>query len=199
MRITGFNGFTSNQVRPELPRQATTSSLHNKYKGDSKPFRNNAKLEEYTKSDIGSNQKILEKVLNNAPPKNFKRKNVLIGENTLYGLINKKLKIFGQDLEETGWESINNLPNGVFELDGHKIRIYPNKRRGIRAIEILETVEKIKNPQPEKMTNKAETDYNKWTVKQLKEFCSNNEINVRSSYRKAEIVKLIKEFQKKKE
>ena len=203
-KITGFNGQISIQLKPELTRPAPTSSPLNKNQIDSKTTSHNLKLEENNKSDIISKLKILEEVLSNDIPKDFKRKNILIGENTLYGLTTKKVKIFGQDLEETEWEPVKNLPSGIFELDGCKVRIYNIEIRGIRAIEILESVEKFKKleirPHREKLDDidKAKVDYNKWTVKQLKGFCSRNKIKVRSSSRKAEIVKLVEEFQKKK-
>jgi hypothetical protein len=203
-KVSGFNRQIFNRLMPELTRQAPTSSHLNKNQGNSKNKHYNVKLEENKKSDIISKLKILEEVLSNDIPKDFKRKNILIGENTLYGLATKKVKIFGQDLEETEWEPIKNLPNGIFELNGRKVRIYHSEIRGIRAIEILEPVEKFKKleiePQKEKLDDneKAKVDYNKWTVKQLKKFCSSNKIKVSSGYRKAEIVKLVEEFQKKK-
>ncbi|GAH65514.1 unnamed protein product, partial [marine sediment metagenome] len=39
-------------------------------------------------------------------------------------------------------------------------------------------------------------DYNKWTVKLLKEYCKENDLKVLSSYRKADLVKLVKEHKK---
>jgi hypothetical protein len=203
-KISGFDGQISNRLKPELTRQAPTSSHLNKNQDDSKAMCHNVKLEENEKSDIISKLKILEEVLSNDIPKDFKRKNILIGENTLYGLTIKKVKIFGQDFEETEWEPVKNLPNGIFELEGRKVRIYHSEKRGIRAIEILEPAEKFKKleiePQKEKPddNDKAKVDYNKWSVKKLKEFCFSNKIKVRSGYRKAEIVKLVEEFQKKK-
>jgi hypothetical protein len=203
-KISGFNGQISNRLMPKLTKRAPTSFPLNKNQNDSKAIHHNVKLEENEKSGIISKLKILEEVLSNDTPKDFKRKNILIGENTLYGLTTKKVKIFGQDLEETEWEPVNGLPNGIFELDGRKVRIYHSEIRGIRAIEILEPVEKFKKleiePQKEKLddNDNAKVDYNKWTVKQLKEFCSSNKIKVRSGYRKAEIVELVEEFQKKK-
>jgi len=41
-----------------------------------------------------------------------------------------------------------------------------------------------------------ESNYKTWTVKQLKEYCINNDIKVLSSYRKADLVKLVKEHNK---
>jgi hypothetical protein len=116
-------------------------------------------------------------------------------------LTTRKVKIFGQDLEKIEWEPVNNLPNGVFELDGSKMRIYYSKKSDIRAIEILEPIEEFKNQQKkfqeENQIEEVKVDYNKWTVKRLKEFCFSNEVKVPSNYRKAEIVKLVEEFQKK--
>ena len=40
----------------------------------------------------------------------------------------------------------------------------------------------------------SEIDYSKWTVKQLREFCKENDLKVASKARKADIVKLVNEF-----
>ena len=201
-KITGFNGQISNHVMVELARQPSNSFRLNKNRNDSNAISHNVKLDENEKLDTISNLNILDDVLKNDLPKYYQRKNVLIGKNTLYGLTTKKVKIFGQDLEEIEWEPVNILSNGVFELDGSKIRVHHDKTSGIKAIEILEPVEKFKEqqikPQKETQSEEAKVDYNKWTVKQLKEYCSNNKIKISSSYRKAEIVRLVEEFQKKK-
>ena len=41
-------------------------------------------------------------------------------------------------------------------------------------------------------------DYNKWTVKQLKAYCVEKNIKVPSTYRKVQIINLIKDFDKSK-
>ncbi len=40
----------------------------------------------------------------------------------------------------------------------------------------------------------SDIDYNKWTVKQLREFCKENDIKIPSKARKADIVKVVQEF-----
>ena len=197
--ITGFNGDISNQIHlTEITRQASASSpLTNKKKGKFKTFRSDIVSKETKKSEFKSTQKILEEVLNNAPPNNFKRKSIMVGENTLYSLTIKKVKVFGQNLEESEWEPVSNLPKGVFDLEGGKLRVHNDEIRGIIAIEILEPITGIENheiTQQEKPKQKAKIDYNKWTVKQLKAFCSKNDIKVPSSFRKAQIVKLVEDF-----
>lgn len=141
-------------------------------------------------------REIFEKIIQNEVPKNYKRKNVLTGQNILYGEIFKKANIFGEIIEEREWQPVTNLPNEIFELEGHKLRIYFNNKIGmIEAIEVLETSDGISKPKKEDK-EEGKIEYDKWTVKQLKEFCKKNDISVPSSYRKADIVHLVKEFTK---
>lgn len=139
-------------------------------------------------------REIFEKIVQNNVPDNYKRKNVLTGQNILYGEIFKKANIFGETIEEREWQPVTNLPKEIFELEGHKLRIYFNNEIGmIEAIEVLETSNSISKPKKEDK-EEGRIDYNKWTVKQLKEFCKKNNISVPTSYRKADIVHLVKEF-----
>lgn len=141
-------------------------------------------------------KEIFEKIVQNEVPNNYKRKNVLTGHSILYGEITKKANIFGETIEERGWEPVSNLPKEVFELEGHKLRIYFNNEIGmIEAIEVLETLEGVSKPKKEDK-EEGKVDFNKWTVKQLKELCKENNISVPSSYRKADIIHLVKEFTK---
>ncbi|MHA2431337.1 MAG: hypothetical protein ACXACC_09970 [Promethearchaeota archaeon] len=141
-------------------------------------------------------REIFEKIIQNEVPKNYKRKNVLTGQNILYGEIFKKANIFGETIEEREWQPVTNLPKEIFELEGHKLRIYFNNEIGmIEAIEVLETSEEVLEPKKEDK-EEGKIDYNRWTVKQLKEFCKKNDISVPSSYRKADVVHLVKEFTK---
>ncbi|MFX1558053.1 MAG: hypothetical protein ACFFC9_12430 [Promethearchaeota archaeon] len=142
-------------------------------------------------------RKTLDKILQIDIPKGFKRKNILVGNNILYGIITKKVNIFGEIIEEKDWEPVSNLAKDTFELEGHKLRIHFNNEIGkIEAIEILEEDGKIKPKIEQKDKESKEINYSKWTVKQLKSFCSQNSINVPSSYRKAEIVRLVEDFTK---
>jgi len=139
---------------------------------------------------------IFEKVIQNDVPNNYKRKNVLTGHSILYGEIIKKANIFGETIEEREWGPVSNLPKEIFELEGHKLRIYFNNEIGmIEAIEVLEIVKGVSKPKKEEILE-GDREYSKWTVKQLKAFCSKNNINVPSTYRKNDIVHLVTEFTK---
>lgn len=140
---------------------------------------------------VEKSKKILEKVLKIDIPNNFKRKNILIGNNMLYGMIIKKAEIFNEYVEEKEWELISSLPKEIIELEGHKLRIHFNNELGeVEAIEILENVHKSEKSEE----RKNEFDFKQWTVKQLKQFCRENNIKILSSYRKADIVRLVMEF-----
>ncbi len=145
---------------------------------------------EYLKK-IQKTEEILEKVLKSSTPEHFTRKNILIGNSILYGEIIKKAEVFSNQIEEKGWEEISSFPTDIFEIEGAKLRIRINKElREIEAIEILEKTQIYENL-IEKHKN---TDYKKWTVKQLKQYCHKNAIKIPSSYRKADIVRLVLNF-----
>ena len=136
-------------------------------------------------------KEMLSKILQIEPPNGYKRNHILIGNNNLYGIVIKKSELFGKPIEESEWERFEQLPKEILELDGHKLRIHINKEtNNINAIEILERVSSVENEQ----NYELETDYNRWTVKQLKAFCAKNNVKVPSSYRKAQIVNLVKEY-----
>lgn len=134
---------------------------------------------------------VLERVLKEKIPNNFRRINILIGNNTLYGLITKKAEIFNDFVEVKEWDQISNLSNQIIELDGQKLRIYLNRERKI--IEAIEILEKIPS-YIETMEDDKQEDYNKWTVKRLKQFCRENNIKILSSYRKADIVQAVANY-----
>ncbi|MFX0042189.1 MAG: hypothetical protein ACFE8L_04700 [Candidatus Hodarchaeota archaeon] len=141
-------------------------------------------------------KEILSKVLSVKLPDDYQRTHILIGINTLYGIITKKAEIFGKPVEETEWEPLKKLPKEVIELEGHKLRVHVNNENNtIEAIEVLEMTTTPPRKKIEKeLEVEQEIDYNKWTVKQLKEYCAKNNIKVPSSYRKAQIIKLLKDF-----
>ncbi|MFX1281537.1 MAG: hypothetical protein ACFFA3_19465 [Promethearchaeota archaeon] len=145
-------------------------------------------------SDLKKNKNfrnVLERVLKEKIPDNFRRINILIGNNTLYGLITKKTEIFNDFVEIKEWDQISNLSNQIIELEGQKLRIYLNRERKIvEAIEILEKIPSYF----ETMEDGKQEDYNKWTVKQLKQFCHENNIKILSSYRKADIVQAVTNY-----
>lgn len=138
-----------------------------------------------------SKKEILNKIIQIEPPNGYKRNHILIGNNALYGIVIKKAEIFGKPIEESEWEPFKKLQKEIVELSGHKLRIHFNKDSNIiEAIEVLERISQEKKEEKSELL----TDYNKWTVKQLKAYCAKNNIKVPSSYRKAQIIKLVKEF-----
>jgi hypothetical protein len=196
-------GFTGEVIPvPKITKQPPTTSPIYKVKNHSlKKSIPQDQAPRVKQTDTESSKDKLDNILKMELPENFKRRNILTGQNILYGLITKKVEIFGQNIEETAWEPVKNLPIGAFELDGHKLRIHYNKEHGIEAIEILEPIfeSKKEKPKVEKLPEKEEEiegkiDYNKWTVKDLKAYCINNDIKVPTSYRKAQIVQLVEEF-----
>jgi hypothetical protein len=132
--------------------------------------------------------KILNEILALRVPSNFTRKHVLIGNTALYGLTMKKAEIFNECYESQKWEIISKFPREIFELEGHKLRVHVN--RDLRKIEAIEVLEKI-HESAKFDDNKDSIKYNSFTVKQLKQLCNENNIKVPSSYRKAEIIRLI--------
>jgi len=138
-------------------------------------------------------RKILENILRIQVPYNFTRKNILIGNNLLYGIITKKANIFNKSIEEKEWELIPSFPAEIIDLEGHRLRIHFNKGlQQIQAIEILEEIIPSKKPKQQK----EGTDLTNWTVKELRQFCHENNIKVPSSYRKADIIRLVLESSK---
>ena len=132
-------------------------------------------------------KKIIEKIVANEVPTNFKRQNLILGNFEIYGAVIKKAKIFGKEVEEVDWEPVNSIPHDVVELDNRTLRIYFNGENG--TIEGIEILQKIDTPKIEEKESKL--DYNTWTVKELKKYCQDNNIVVPSSYRKADIINLI--------
>ncbi|MFW9895753.1 MAG: hypothetical protein ACFFD7_08110 [Candidatus Thorarchaeota archaeon] len=149
----------------------------------SSTFPSYGKLKRIQRSD-----KILERVLTTAVPVNFSRKNILIGNNILFGEILKKSEVFNNHFVEKDWEKISKFPRDVVEIDGAKLRFHINKDLGeIDAIEILEKLQDLER----KRDNSGKLDYEKWTVKQLRQYCRDKSIKIPSSYRKADIIRLV--------
>lgn len=200
-KATGFTGEVMPDVSKVTKQPPTTSPIYKVKNHSLKKSIPQDQALRVKQTDTESSNDKLDNILKMELPENFKRRNILTGQNILYGLITKKVEIFGQNIEEIAWEPVKNLPIGAFELDGHKLRIHYNKEHGIEAIEILEPIfeSKKEKPKVEKLPEKEEEiegkiDYNKWTVKDLKTYCAENNIKVPSSYRKAQIVQLVEEF-----
>ena len=144
------------------------------------------------KSFKTADKEIIKKIVNNNVPADLKRQNLILGNFQIYGAAIKKAKIFGKEVEEVEWEPVNSLPEGIIELTDRTLRIYvDDTSKTIEGIEILQKLEASKVVEP--MVEKDEKlDYNTWTVKQLKIYCQENNIKVPASYRKAQIISLIK-------
>jgi len=145
------------------------------------------------KSKTSINLEIVKKrIIENDLPKNFKRQNLILGDLEIYGAITKKAKVFGSEVEETEWEPVNSTYNGVIELENRNLRLYFNNTTG--KVEGLEILQKIIEEPKKILKEKEETpvNYTSWTVKQLKEYCVKHNIKVPSSYKKAQIISIVK-------
>lgn len=92
-------------------------------------------------------KEILKRILNNQEPSGYKRRHVLVGESKLYGSVEKKSKIFGNESIRTDWEPIKKFSKQILELDGFKLRIFIDiDKNSVQAIELLENIDK-KTPQ----------------------------------------------------
>ena len=153
----------------------------------------------YIMDNLGQNfvERKMKEILNLKIPENFSRKAIISCKGIVFEEIVRKGEIFGEEIIEKSWEPIKNLSKDIFELEGSKLRIHYNKSTGlIEAIEVLEK-KKLKKESKDKVEKRplkeSTIDYSKWTVKQLKAFCSKHGIKVPSSYRKADIIRLVKE------
>ncbi|MFX1296165.1 MAG: hypothetical protein ACFFD2_15110 [Promethearchaeota archaeon] len=206
-------GFTAQVAEAEVNEQLQFVALDKANKSDRTPPIKTLKVQKsnlytenrpsFTKPSKSTNnfsnsqqKEILNKILSVKVPENYEREHILIGNNTLYGEIIKKAEIFGKSVEDTEWEPLTKLPKEIFELEGHKLRVHINyENKTIEAIEILQMItSSTQKAVDKKFESKEEADYNKWTVKQLKEYCKKNNIKVPSDYRKAQIIKLVKGF-----
>ncbi|MFW9824629.1 MAG: hypothetical protein ACFFE4_16925 [Candidatus Thorarchaeota archaeon] len=192
--------IVDNEIHIEVERHNSESILPNKIKEKSpNPKEDESKtVKTHTPPKYGKlkriqrSKEILEKVLSTTIPINFSRKNILVGNNVLYGETLKKAEIFDNYLEEKEWEKISNFPRDTVEIEGAILRIHISRELGqIEAIEILE-----KSKIVEKSDNRNILDYNEWTVKQLRQFCRENSLKIPSSYRKADIIRLVIEHTK---
>lgn len=149
-------------------------------------------------------KQIKDKILKTEIPSNYKRLNLILGH-TLLAAVSKKAKVFGEELEETDWEPVTQVPKELIELNNHVLRIYSNKAKGIvEAVEVLEkdgppksASKKIIPTKPASMdsaserTSTKELNFNSMTVKDLKLYAEKNNINLPTSARKAEIIEIL--------
>ena len=135
---------------------------------------------------------IMEKILRKEIPKNYTRQNLILG-NALYGAVSKTVNVFGKNVEETEWEPISQLPEEMVEVDDSKLRIYiDNEKNIIEAIEILRQKDKKTEEKVEEISDES-LDLDHMTIKELKQYSNEHEIDLPSNARKADIIKTIKD------
>jgi hypothetical protein len=106
----------------------------------------NSKIQK-TSIELPDNDKLIkEKILEIQLPKNYKRQNLIVGQN-LYGTVSKKGEVFGEEQEEVEWALVEKVPKEMISLKNHLFRIYFNKKeKTIEAVEILKRTESEDTP-----------------------------------------------------
>lgn len=86
-------------------------------------------------------ERIKQKILGLKLPENYERQNLILGY-TLYGAVSRVTNVFGRNINDTVWEEVKRLPEGIMELEEKKFRVYFNQNKGIvEAIEVLKKKE----------------------------------------------------------
>ncbi|TFF99075.1 MAG: hypothetical protein EU540_07270 [Promethearchaeota archaeon] len=117
-----------------------------KSRENSLPPRRTSKLSKELSEEL-TNQ-IKDKILKNEVPEGYIRQNLIFGH-ILYGAVNKRVDVLGKKIQETVWENVKKVPEGMIELDNQKVRVYFNAKKGIvEAVELFE--EEEKKPIPKK-------------------------------------------------
>ena len=132
----------------------------------------------------------LDNILKSEIPSGFIRQHIIIGDNIIYGNVKTKTEIFGKIITEESWSPVEGLNEEMIEFNDYKIRVYFDTNTNlIKAVEFLK-------PTALEISEEKVKNYSKWTVKQLKAYCSKNNIKVLSTYRKADLVKLVENYNK---
>jgi len=153
-------------------------------------------------------KELMDKILENDVPDNYKRLNLIVGT-TLFGAVSKKSSVFGKEVVETEWEVVTKVPEGSIEIDDHKVRVYFDADKGIvEAVEILaidgEAPKKSstkKAPAKKKPAKKApavkeaetDHDFKSMTVKDLRTYSNEHDIELPPHPKKADIIKAIED------
>ncbi|MFX1241329.1 MAG: Rho termination factor N-terminal domain-containing protein, partial [Promethearchaeota archaeon] len=154
-------------------------------------------------------QAIKDKILKTEISDNYKRVNLILGH-TLYAAVSKTANVFGKDVEETEWEPLKKVPKAMIELDNHLLRIYFDDKKGIvEAVEVLANLESSNKSELEKKTSSVSVsqpsvtnktiDFKSMTVKDLKAYAEEENIELQSNSRKAEIIEILEKFTAKKQ
>jgi hypothetical protein len=136
----------------------------------------------------------LNSFINQKVPKGYERKHLLLGRSNLYGIVKKKSEVFGEVVEEKDWEVIEDISDEIIELEGHKLRIHFDKEdKSVLGIEILERISFDLDQEQSQEKRPINLDFKRWTLNALRKFCSEHNINISSSNKKAEIIKILEE------
>jgi hypothetical protein len=126
--------------KPSKSSSSGTSSSYSSKPSRSAPKRTRTSSS-YRKSKRLNVEEIIEKIIGNEPPENYKRQNLIV-QKQLFGATSKTTNVFGEDLEEIEWEKVLKLPEGVHILKNYIFRIYCKPKRGrVIGIEILKAKE----------------------------------------------------------
>lgn len=132
----------------------------------------------------------LNNILKSECPPGFSRQHVILGDNVIYGLVEKNSEVFGKKVKEESWSPIDGLNEEMIEFNDYKVRVYVDTTtKLIKAVEFLK-------PKNENLSKKKHKEFSNWTVKELKAYCIKNDIKVLSKYRKADLVKLVEQYDK---
>ncbi len=160
-------------------------------------------------SGISEDQKnkIMDKIIKTEVPEGYKRQNLILGH-MLYGTVLKKVNVLGKTIEETEWEQVKTLPKETIELEDRILRVYFDaKGEIVEALEVLEKTDgsikvskKSKSDEKKSTTEEKlekvdapEEDIDSMTVKELKTYADEHNIELASGARKADIIKTIKD------
>jgi len=158
-------------------------------------FKASQKIDLNKSINFNHNEEILENILKDNPPSGYSRKHIMIGKALLYGEIEKQSQVFGNKIQEKNWGPFKNFKKDIIEMDNYKLRVHiDNDVNTIEAIEVLENQNKNKEKEEEKEgAPKFQYQFSKWTINNLRKFCKENNFDIPSGSKKADILRIIKD------
>lgn len=135
-------------------------------------------------------EKLVKNLIQESLTDNYIRKHLIVGDLKLYGMVEKKAKVFNEDIKQQEWEPIKNFPKEIIDLKNYRFRLHVDTDTNqIKGIEVLENIGKPKIEKPRQMYK-----FSYWTVSKLRKFCKENDIDIPTGARKDDIISLVKEF-----
>ncbi len=171
--------------------------------------RNGKKIQEKGKqiNDLKriNNKEILKSILEGDVSSDYKRKHIIIGTSDLYGIVEKKARVFNKDIKEEEWEPITKFPRKIIELKNYCFRLHIdteiNKVAAIEVLEelkVLEELEELKELKEPKVSEKKDIrpkyKFSYWTVSKLRKYCKENNIDIPTGSKKDDIVSLVEDY-----